>query len=90
MEKVRSILEANGWAFSHTTPIRRHDGSVYNHHTFICPHDDQWRAGVDETPGTPTHVGRLGNGRMTTFFANALAKYLKRKNRELLRGCGNA
>jgi hypothetical protein len=80
-----SVLTAAGWTYSHTTTIHQGDGSSYLTHTYVCPVDDQWRARVNDTPGNPVDVGRLGSGLKTRFYTHSLRRYLRRKNAELRR-----
>ena len=71
-----------GWVYSHTTPIRAVDGSIYTIHTYKHKHVD-WNISVNCRPGWRVDSSRGGSGRMTSYFGSQLDKYLKRKSREL-------
>lgn len=77
-----AILTGHGWLYTHTTRITAVDGSKFAHHTYRFAETD-WCAGVDMRPGFQVSIGRKGSGRRTVFFGASLAKYLRRKSREL-------
>lgn len=73
-----------GWKYSHTTRIGHAypAGAYYAHHTYIFP-GTQWAVGVNCQPGWRCDAGKIGSGRRTAYFSHQLARYLKRKTREL-------
>lgn len=88
-------LIESGWVYTHSTPIKRADGTTYFHHTYRfndkVPHcfAADWAIGVSVKPDCDVaSCGSSNSGRHTTFTDNgpglsAFDRYLKRKTREL-------
>jgi hypothetical protein len=79
-----TLLTSYGWQYSHSTPVTLLEGKKL-YHTYVCGINRDWVASVGNDD-LFLEFHKLGNGyRHHMSHMSDVAKYLKRKNSELLR-----